>query len=114
MPITLTTHANEESTFVVTVAFTDTTGAAVTPNNGLNWTLTDTRGNVVNSRSAVSITPGASVTIVLSGDDLALPSALYGRDRVLTVQGTYDSDLGNALPLKEQIVFTIDDLTAVT
>lgn len=92
----------------------DPTGAAVTPNSGLNWTLTDTRANVVNSRSAVSITPGASVTIVLSGDDLALPSALYGRDRVLTVQGTYDSDLGNALPLKEQIVFTIDDLTAVS
>ena len=47
-------NANERSTYVITAAFTDETGAPVTPNNGLVWSLMDPLGTVMNSRSAVS------------------------------------------------------------
>jgi hypothetical protein len=113
MPVELTTHAVEESTYTVTVSFTDDAGVAVTPNAGLTWKLTDGLANVINSRSAVSITPGTSVTIVLTGDDLALTGTL-GRERYITIEGTYNSDAGTNLKLKEQIKFIVDDLIAVS
>lgn len=106
----LTIEAVEQSTYVITATFTDETGAAVTP-NVLTWTLTDRNGTVINSRSAVSITPGASVQIVLSGDDLDFSGA--DALRLLTVEGTYNSSLGNNLPLKEEAEFVIRGLAAV-
>ncbi len=69
MPATLTTNAVEKSTYIVTAAFTDEDGDAVTPNAGLVWTLTDMNGVVINSREDVSISPDTSVDIVLSGND---------------------------------------------
>ena len=112
MPTTLTTSAVERSTFVITAAFTDHAGAAVVP-TAMAWTLTDGSGAVVNSRSAVAISPLAStVSIVLSGLDLALPSA-GDPMRTLTLQGTYDSSLGNGLPLKDEVRFAIVGLEAV-
>jgi hypothetical protein len=110
----LTTLAPEEGTYVITRTFRDEAGTAVTPNAGLNWTLTDTAGNVVNSRSAVAITPASSVNIVLSGDDLALSSTYAGRRRVLIIEGTYNSTFGNNLPLKLECRFDIQDFVKVT
>jgi len=112
MATELTVTAIEESTYIITAAFTDEDEAAVTPNAGLNWTLTDRDGNIINSRDSVSLTPGTSVNVVLSGDDLALPGD--DRVRIFTVEGTYDSDLDTDLPLKAACQFTIEDLTAVT
>lgn len=112
MPSEITTHAVENATFVITIAFTDETSAAVTPDTGLNWTLTDAAGNVINSRSAVTITPASSVDIILSGNDLAIGN--NGTKRILTIQGTYDSSAGSNLPLKDEIVFYIHDLLAVS
>ena len=113
MPTTLTTKATEQSTYIITAAFTDDAGAEVTPKAGLNWTLTDSSGTVVNSRENVSIAaPAASVDIVLSANDLAVSS---GADlvRYLTIEGTYDSDAGSDLPIKDQVKFAIADLVAV-
>ena len=109
----LTTVANEKSTFVITVAFTDEDGDPVIPKTGLNWSLTDLNGAAVNSKTAVAITPAATVNIVLSGADLALTD---GRDtyRILTVEGTYDSLLGNSLPLKDSVRFLIKNLRKVS
>lgn len=112
MPMTLTTQAIEKGTFVIAVAFTDETDAAVTPNAGLTWKLTDGAGAVINGRSAVSLTPDTSVDIVLSGDDLALGN--NGNLRIVTVQGTYNGDAGNNLPIKDQVAFYIADLVAVS
>ena len=112
MPTTLTTHAVEKSTFVITVAFQDEQGNSVTPNE-LTWTLTDMNGNVINNRDQVSITPDSSVDIVLSGDDLALEGDAPEL-RVLTVEGTYSSDLGNDLPIKDSVRFIVDNLVAVS
>jgi hypothetical protein len=106
--------AIEKSTYVITAAFTDEDGDPVVPNSGLNWTLTDLTGTVVNSRSAVTIAvPAASVSIVLSGLDLALAD---GKDtyRILTVEGTYNSALGSGLPIKASVQFKIQNLIKVT
>lgn len=113
MPVKLTTHAVERSTFVITVSFTNEDGDPVIP-SAATWKLTERDGTVVNSRTAVTISPlAASVDIVLSGADLAL-SDLRKRYRMVTVEFTYSSALGAGLPGKEQIGFYIDNLGAVS
>jgi len=103
----------EKSTYIVTVAFTNEDGDSVIPNSGLNWSLSDLEGNIVNSRTAVALTPAATVNIILSGLDLAL---VDGKDtyRVLTVEGTYNSLLGSSLPIKDSVVFLIRNLRKVS
>lgn len=113
MPTTLTTNANEQSTYVITYTFKDETGATITPNSGLTWTLTDTKGNVVNSRSGVGITAASTVNIVLSGADLSVSSAYATKTRKLLITGTYNSSLGNNLPYKDEITFTVNDFAGV-
>lgn len=114
MPVTLTTHADEESTYKITVSFTDAAGSAVTPNI-ITYTLTDINGTVINSKSNVSVSPASSIDIVLSGDDLALQSGeTVIAERVLTIVADYDSDEGSGLPLNEEAHFYIDDLTNIS
>jgi len=109
MPTILTTKANDKSTFVINCTFKDEDNLAVIP-NVITWTLTDEDGTVINSRTAQSVTPGASVDIALSGDDLKRSD---GAIRILTVEATYNSSLGNNLPLKDQVKFRISDLTVI-
>lgn len=111
MATELTVSAVEESTYVVVAAFTDEEGAAVTPSS-VAWTLTDATGNVINSRNSVSATPGTSINIVLSGDDLAIGT--NGTSRRVTVQATYNSGLGTGLPLKAECYFSIENLLNVS
>lgn len=115
MPTYLTTTAEEESTYIVTAAFTDEDGNDAVPDT-ITWTLTDIAGNVINSRAAVSYnSPASSVDIVLSGDDLALQAGETGNVvRVLTIEATYDSDAGSDLPLKDTATFLIKNIEAVT
>ena len=117
MPTRLTVKAIERSTFVVTAAFTDETGAAVVPNSGLTWSLYKRIGNppvdtVVNSRSQVAIASAASITIVLSDADLAIVAG-QSKARYVLIEGTYTSTLGT-LPIKDEVVFEIADLVGVT
>lgn len=112
MPTTLEARAVEKSSYTITAAFTDELDAAVIPNAGLTWTLTDGAGNVINNRSNVDLTEAASVDITLSGNDLALGN--NGNKRIVTVQGTYNSAAGSNLPIKDQVIFYIDGLVAVS
>lgn len=125
----LETDANEQSTFVVVAPFKDEDGNAVAPNSGLTWSLFRLDGTVVNSRTNVSITPGASVAIVLSDADLAIfeddpveevyihgvgmTTMQYGV-RVLSVSGTYNSSAGNNLPIRDQVLFRVVNLIGVS
>jgi hypothetical protein len=111
MSVDISTHADEEGTFVITAAYTDENGDPVTPNN-MKWTLTDESGTVINSRSAIVISPlGTSSTIVLSGDDLALQvGETTIAARLITFVGEYDSDLGSSLPLVGERRFYIDGI----
>ena len=111
MPTTIETQAVEGSTYVITAAFTDEDGSPVTPNAGLVWRLTDEDGTVINSREDVALTPATSVTIVLHGNDLALTGGTAWR--IVTIEGTYDSSLGNNLELKDQVRFPLFNLPAV-
>jgi len=116
MALTLTTHAIEKSTYVMTASFKDEDGNAVTPTS-ITWTLTDKNGVVINSKQDVAvITPAASINIVLSGDDLeVLPGETNNIIRVFAVKAIYDSaTLGNDLPLRGAIQFFLDNLVAVT
>ena len=93
----LTLEAVEKSTYVVTLTFTD---------------AEDT--TAISSRTNVVATPGASVVIVLSGNDLALQTGETPPvRRLLTVQATYSSTEGAGLPLKEEYAFTLRGLTVV-
>lgn len=113
MPTTLSTYAMEKGTMAVTVVFSDENGSAVTPNTGLNWTLTDVAGSAINGRTGVTATPATAVTIVLSGSDLAL-TASSNQERVLTFEGTYNGSLGTNLPIKDECRFIVYNLTKVT
>jgi hypothetical protein len=114
MPTTLTTDAVERSTFVIRASFTDEAGAAVAPNSGLAWTLSDVASNVVNSRDTVTITPATTITIVLHGADLAISEAYRDNRRLLTIEGTYNSSLGSNLEIVDQVAFSVVNLASVT
>jgi len=115
MAVELTTHAIEKSTFVIIVAFTDEDGDAVSPVTA-NWTLSDGGGTIINSREQVEISsPTSSEDIVLSGDDLALRAGETNLGaRILTIEATYNSDLGDGLPLNGSVIFTVDNLIKIS
>jgi len=110
MPITLELHADEESTYLATAAFTDAAGDPVTPNAGtIKWTLSDLEGTVINNKNNVVIASATSVGIVLSGKDLAMQTGETGTvKRLLTVVAVYDSTEGTDLPLNEEVIFPLD------
>ncbi len=111
MPVTLSTNAVEESTYILTITLKDQDDNLITPKT-LIWTLTDENGTVINSREDVSVSnPSSSESIALTGDDLALSGV--SRTRIITFEATYDGDLGSDLNLKESATFQIDDLVYV-
>lgn len=113
MPTVMSEQAIEGATFAIDITFSDEDGAAVIPKAGLKWSLTDLFGNVVNNRADITIEgPASTVTIVLSGADLALPDP-DDNVRVLTIEGTYDGALGTDLPLVDEARFTIVNLRGV-
>ena len=114
MPTTLSTKAAEGSTYVITASFTDEDGAAEVP-TAISWTLTNNSGTVINSRTKVAIAvPAASIDIVLGGLDLVLASAADNGQRVLLIEATYNSALGNGLTLKDEVKFAVEDFVLVT
>ncbi len=112
MPIQAYKNATEKSTYVVNLTFAEESGNPVTPLS-VQWTLFRAGGVVVNERENVTATPAETVSVVLSGDDLEIFTD-DDRKRTLKVEATYNSTYGDGLPLKEELVFFIDDLTQVT
>ena len=109
-------HVQEESTALFSLTFTDEAGVTIQDADitSLNWTLTDTAGNIINSRDAVDIpSPTNPQKILLQGYDLVISGA-DNVQRVLTVEGTYNSTNGSDLPIKDQCRFWIDSLVAVS
>lgn len=106
--------AQEEGTYSVKFTFKDELGVLVTPSS-LKWWLTDLGGTVINNRSDVDV---ALVTnpyyLVLTGDDLQMTEIVDDFDyRVLTLKGTYDSELGNNLPLVHAVMFKLSNLLVI-
>ena len=125
MPSILTSKAVEGSTYILSVAFTDENGDAVTPDS-IVYTLTTENGYIVNSLEDEPVTPDTSVDIVLSGDDLQILDGekktvitIDGEkfnqvNRHCTIEWVYDSDAGQDLPGKDVAIFPLIDLTAIT
>ena len=115
MPTNLSTKAVEKGTFIITTAFADEDGTAVTPQT-FTWTLTNKAGTVINSREDVAgpspLT--ASIDTVLQGADLAILSPQDDRVRVFTIEGTYNSNAGSNLPLHDKCTFIIQDFEVIS
>lgn len=110
--IALETQAPEEGAYSIALTFKDESGTALIPTT-LTWTLTDEEGTVINSRSAVSLTPAATTNVVMYGADLSVTDTKKRR-RIVTINGTYTSTYGTGLPLTEEIRFSIRDMLKVT
>ena len=109
--------APEEGTYPIKFTFKDESGTAIEAANiiSLKWWLTDLSGNVINSRSEVTV---SSITnpwyLVLSGDDLQMGEVKEDYDfRLVTLKGTYNSTLGSGLHLTHSIMFKVKNLLII-
>ena len=105
--MTILANAKEESSYFINFSFYDENETLVIPVTA-TWTLTDVLGNVVNSRLHVPMALASSVDIVLKGSDLVTLDT--GKERVITVEATYNSTLGDDLPLTDSETFEVEDL----
>ena len=133
LPVTiLDTKASEEGTYAIDeIQFLDSqdTPVAVTPEVGsVTWCLTDKNGTIINDREDVAITSASSMTIVLSGDDLAVSGSVdkyVTRDGVIIqqyerhvlVQGEVNTVIGTETlvntPVTKEFIFYIENIVCL-
>jgi hypothetical protein len=114
MAITGNLVVPEKGTIFFDISFHDEDGADSTPTT-ITWTLTDSRGVVINSRTAVSVTPASAITIALSGVDNAIASTWADDgNHFLTIETIYTSTHGSGMTDKLQIPFKVKQLLAVS
>lgn len=114
MATTITIEPAEKGTAKITIGpFTDmdTPPNEVTPLT-LTWTLTTRAGVAIGSRTNVSATPASTVSILLAGNDLAMPSA--DPYRIIAFSWTYNSTDGSGLTGRAQAIFKIEQFVSVT
>ncbi len=128
----LDTNASEEGTYAIDeIQFLDSqdTPIAVIPETGsVTWCLTDKNGTIINSREDVPITSASSMTIVLSGDDLAVDGTADKYDtrdgviiklyqRHVLVQGLVDTTIGTETldntPVTKEFIFYIENIVCL-
>lgn len=109
--VELTTHAVEQSTYIIDAQFADASAVTVVPTT-VAWTLTDRDGTVQNGRDAVALTAATTVTVVLSGSDLTLVTGGDGL-KIIYFDVVYDSTEGTGLPLKEEARFIVDPIVVI-
>lgn len=109
----LTTDADEKSSFEVEAAFKDKDGSAFTPKT-VTWKLTDVAGATTYASGAE--TPASTTAILLKGDDLRLSDGFTGQSekRRLFVKATYDTDAEIDVPLRASCEFRVRNLAAVS
>jgi hypothetical protein len=111
MTQTITVEPNEEGTAVVTITPTDEDDNTLTFDDLTSpvWQLMRANGSVVNDRSFANCTM-TSLSFVLSGDDLSVYGKGDSCERVLSFYATYNSTLGNNLPLVAECEFNISPI----
>ena len=105
----------EGSTALFSITFTDEEDVVIQDADitALTWTLSDVDGVVINEKEDEAIvSPTNPQEILLQGDDLAI-TGTENVQRVLTIEGTYNSTNGSNLPIKDQVRFWVDNLAAV-
>jgi hypothetical protein len=83
----------------------------------MTWTLSDGDGIVINGREHVALTPAASATVQISGDDLQILVGEAAQDvalRYLTVEVIYDSKVGENRYAREEFAFLVNNLHYVS
>ena len=105
------TIALERSTVALVASFRDEVNELITP-TVINWSLTDGDGNVINERDEIDVVPHNEITVVLSGDDLALIAGDDGRRQVI-IRATYDGTLGEDLPIVGVLEFTVRNVPGI-
>lgn len=103
-------YVAEGSTKTVEISFTDEAGVAMIP-DAVTWSLYNGPGSIVNAREDVSITPAATVRIVLSGLDHVVTMEHEARN--LVVKATYTSSDGASLPLVAGFSYSVTDVTGI-
>lgn len=112
MPTTITdTELEENSTGKVTVVFTDEDGASATPKT-LFKTITDLSGNEILARTEITSGLSSNMEILISGNEVPVPTDDLGYI-VLLLEGTYDSNLGNDLPLNDECRIPVNPLVGL-
>jgi hypothetical protein len=101
----------ERSTVALVASFRDENDDLVTP-TAIEWDLTDGDGNIINNRDGQSVAVANTITIVLSGDDLALTNGDDGK-RQAVIRGVYDGDLGSDLPIVGVLEFTVRNIPGI-
>ena len=109
--VRLMTIALERSTVALVASFRDEADELITP-TVVNWSLTDGDGNIINENDAIDVSPANQITVVLSGDDLALSAGDDGRRQVV-IRATYDGTLGDDLPIVGVLEFTVRNVPGV-
>lgn len=122
--IQLSDKAEEGGTYAITgISFKDEAGADVLPNLDPTWSLCKEDGTVIDNGT---LQAGLSMDLVLSGDQLAVSSdelttfntvlgkKVYYVNRSVFVRGVIDSSLGNDLPVTQEFIFLIDNITCLT
>lgn len=107
MPTIITTQVLPDHTVKLTITFLDEDGSAVVPDDPCTWSLTDSTGSVVNSRSGVDITEASSVDIVLTDADLSSTGVDDDGVRLFSVDGTHTA---GAYSLDKEYAFVIGDV----
>ena len=113
MATILSTHAQEEKSYIITLTFTEG-GVGYTPTT-LTWTLSDMDGHIVNGRAAVAATAaGTTQNVVLGGTDTSIIAG-QTNERMFLAEWTYDSAVyGSDLAGGYEAIFVIDNLLKVT
>ena len=110
---TITNRPAEGGHIIIDAAFFDEDGTAVTPET-ITWTLYDSSGTIINARDRVSVTPAATVSILVSGLDLAVADS-SDLKRFALIEWTFNSSLGTGIPDKNEVRFEINsDLPTVS
>jgi len=108
--------ATQQGDYTVEVQLVDPKTKENVSFTGLQWTLTDSSGTVINSREDVSVvlTPGTDYeTISLGDDDLQILTDESSKrlvQRKLVLEATYLNDAGETENANEVLYFGLENL----
>ncbi len=102
----------ERSAYPIHIEVYDEAGDALTPTS-IRWTHYDIAGDVVNSKTQVSVTAADSFNIVLNATDTAVTTAGAILRRVLLEVSYNSATYGNNLIMNRLIEYDIEDIPKV-
>jgi len=106
----LTTRVLQNGLAIIKTDFVDESGASIVPES-VTWKLFNESGEIINSRSAVSVTPASTVYIALQGDDLPFSGSNADCEYYiyLRIDAPYASSLlGETVANAEQVKIPIE------